>query len=148
MERLFRRVRGIIGTGLTWAGAWIGLGAGIGLLAGFPFPQIVQIALTNSIGGFLAGATFATILSVAERKQSLANLSLRRVALWGAAGGGFLSLIPMAFGMPLAYLLGPLVINGGIGAGLATGSVILARRAEARELMPGDEDTLLGVEGS
>lgn len=146
MTRFLRRLRGIIGTGLTWAAAWIGLGAGLGALAGFPLTFLARIALTNSIGGFLAGATFAVILSIAERNRSLSDLSLKRVAGWGGVGGGLLSLIPMAFGMPLAYLLGPIVINGSIGAGLAVGSVILARRADARELTPGGGDVLWRLE--
>lgn len=146
MKGLLRRVRGIIGTGLTWAMAWIGLGAGIGALAGFQFSMILRIALSNSVGGFLAGATFAVILSVAERKNTLEGLSLRRVAIWGATGGVLLSLIPLAYGFPIAYLLGPLVINGGIGAGMAAGSVFVAKRAEARRFVPGGDDVLLGLE--
>ena len=99
------------------------------------------------MGGFLAGASFAVILSVAERHHSLEDLSLRRVALWGAGGGLVLSLIPLAAGIPMAYLLGPLVINAGIGAGMATGSVILARRAESRSLMDPVDGPMLSLEG-
>ena len=146
MNRFLRRMRGIIGTGLTWAAAWIGLGAGIGALAGFPLTYLVRIALSNSIGGFIAGASFAVILSIAERRHTLDDLSLRRVALWGAAGGVLVTSIPLAFGAPLAFLLGPLVINGGIGAGLATGSVVMARRAEGRRFLagPGEVPIKLG----
>jgi hypothetical protein len=147
VKRLITRVRGILGTAATWAVAWIGLGAGIGAIAGFEFGTIVRIALSNAVGGFIAGATFAVILSVAERKSSLEDLSLKRVAIWGAAGGVLLSLIPLAYGFPVAYLLGPLLINGGIGAGMASGSVVLARRAEGRRLASGTEDALLGLEG-
>ena len=53
----------------------------------------------------------------------------------------------MAYGVPLAYLLGPLVINGGIGAGMAAGSVALARRSENRRLASGPNDPLLSFEG-
>jgi hypothetical protein len=125
-----------VGTGITWALAWVGLGAGIGILAGLDLSYLLRMAMGNSVGGFLAGASFAAILSVAERRHSLEDLSLRRVALWGAGGGLALSLIPFAAGIPLAYLLGPLVINAGIGAGMAMGSVILARREESRSLIP------------
>jgi len=147
MNQLLRRIRGIIGTGLTWAAAWIGLGAGLGALAGFPLTYLVRIALTNSVGGFIAGTAFATILSIAERKRTLGDLSLKRVALWGAAGGVLVTSMPLAFGAPVAFLLGPLLINGGIGATLATGSVVMARRADQRRLDPGATDSLLGIEG-
>jgi hypothetical protein len=147
MDRLLRRIRGIVGTGLTWAAAWIGLGGLLGAVAGFPLASLLRLALSNSIGGFIAGASFAVILSVAERKHTLADLSLKRVALWGAAGGILVTSIPLAFGAPLAFFLGPLVINGGVGAVLASGSVAMAKRADRRRLVPGAEDSLLSLEG-
>ena len=127
MKRFLKRIRGIIGTGVTWALAWVGLGAVVGALVGYPVSFLFRIALSNSVSGFIAGSAFAAILAVAERKHTLADLSLKRVAIWGAIGGGLLSFIPMAYGVPLAYLLGPLVINGGIGAGMAAGSVAFPR---------------------
>ena len=147
MNRLLKRIRGIVGTGVTWALAWVGLGAVVGALVGYPVGFLFRIALSNSVSGFLAGSAFAAILSVAERKRTLEGLSLKRVALWGAIGGGLLSFLPMAYGVPLAYLLGPLLINGGIGAGMAAGSVALARRAEDRRLLRGAGDPLLSLEG-
>ncbi|MFC1662514.1 hypothetical protein ACFL3S_13845 [Gemmatimonadota bacterium] len=116
-------------------------------LAGFELSYLLRMALNSSVAGFFAGASFAVILSVAERNHSLKELSLRRVALWGAGGGLLLSFIPLVFGIPLAYLLGPLVINVGIGAGMAAGSVALAKRAGDRPLIPGADDRLLGLEG-
>jgi hypothetical protein len=147
VKKLLRRVRGVLGTAFTWAIAWTGLGAGLGILAGIPFNYLIPMALNGAASGFIAGASFAVILSVAERHSTLENLSLRRVALWGAVGGLLLSFIPMAFGVPVPYLLGPLVINTGIGAGMATGSVFLARRAEGRRLLTGLDDPLLSLEG-
>ncbi len=147
MNRLLKRVRGVLGTAFTWAIVWIGLGAGIGALAGFNLSFLLRMALNSSVAGFIAGASFAVILSVAERNHSLEDLSLRRVALWGAVGGLLLSAIPMAFGVPVPYLLGPLVINVGIGAGMASGSVVMARRGGDRRFIPGATDSMLGLEG-
>jgi len=113
---------------------------------GYDLNFLFQLAMNNSVAGFIAGTAFAVILSVAERNHSLEDLSLRRVALWGAAGGLLVSLIPLAVGIPLTYLLGPLVINAGIGAGMAGGSVAMAKRAEAR-LITGADSALLGLEG-
>ena len=147
MNRLLRRVRGILGTAFTWAIAWTGLGVGIGALAGIQLSYWVPMALNGAAAGFLAGTSFAVILSIAEKKQTLEDLSLRRVALWGAVGGLLLSFIPLAFGVPVPYLLGPLVINTGIGAGMASGSVFMARRGVGRRLVPGMDDPLLSLEG-
>jgi hypothetical protein len=124
----------------------MGLGAGIGALVGYDLNFLFQLALNNSVAGFVAGTAFAVIMSVAERNHSLEDLSLRRVALWGAGGGLLVSLIPMAVGIPLTYLLGPLVINAGIGAGMAGGSVAMAKRAKGRSI-PGADNPLLGLEG-
>ena len=147
MKRVLQRLRGIVGTGLTWAAAWVGLGAGIGALTGMELGFILQIALGNSVSGFLAGASFAVILSVAERNRSLEELSLKRVGLWGAAGAAALSLLPLAYGVPIGYLFTPILINGGIGAGMAAGSVAMARRAEDRQLGSGPSDPLLSSDG-
>jgi hypothetical protein len=119
----------------------------MGALAGFPLSFLFRMALNSSVSGFVAGTAFAVVLSVAERDNRLEDLSLRRVALWGAVGGLLLSVIPMAFGVPVPYLLGPLVMNGAIGAGMASGSVVLARRAGGRRFLPGQDDVLLGLEG-
>ena len=147
MDKLLRRARGIIGTGLTWAAAWIGLGGLLGAAIGFPLSSVFRMALSNSVGGFIAGASFAVILSIAERKHTLADLSLKRVALWGAAGGAMVTSIPLVFGAPLAFLLGPVIINGGVGAVLASGSVAMAKRADRRRLVPGLDESLLTLEG-
>ena len=147
MKGLLKRVRGILKTGAIWAGAWIGLGMGIGALVGIDLRFFLPMALNSAVAGFIAGASFAVILSVAERHRTLEDLSLRRVAMWGAGGGLLLSFIPLAFGMPLPLLLGPLLINSGIGAGLAAGSVVLARRADDRQLVSGAGTGLLNLEG-
>ena len=138
MKGFLRRIRGIIGTGLTWAAAWIGLGAVLGALAGYPLTYLFRIAMSNSVGGFIAGASFAAILSVTERKRTLADLSLKRVALWGAVGGFVVTAMPLAFGAPLVYLP-----DAHVQAPTA-GSVVLARRADDRRLVAGDRDPLLG----
>lgn len=147
MNRILQRIRGVVGTGLTWAAAWVGLGAGIGALAGLDLQFILQIALGNSVSGFLAGSAFAGILSVAERNHSLEELSLKRVAIWGALGASALTLLPLAYGVPVGYLLAPILINGTIGAGMAAGSVAMARRAEDRRLQSRPADPLLGFDG-
>jgi hypothetical protein len=114
---------------------------------GLEFGFIVQIALGNAVSGFLAGASFAGILSVAERNHSLEELSLKRVGLWGAIGASVLTLLPLAYGVPIGYLLAPILINGGVGAGMAAGSVALARRADRRDLQAAEQEALLGMGG-
>ena len=149
MKRFLRRLRGIIGTGLTWAVGWTVINTGLVLLAGLPLRFFGAIALSNLVSGFLAGGTFAVILSIAERRRSLEDLSLKRAAQWGGIGGIFLRLaaLPLILpvGLPLPSILMPLVIDSLTGAGLASGSVALARRAEGSLI--GSHDDLPALEG-
>jgi hypothetical protein len=134
MKGFLRRLRGIVGTGLTWAFGWTVINTGLILLSGLPLRFVGAVALSNLFQGFLAGGTFAVILSIAERRRSLEDLSLKRTALWGGIGGILLRLaaIPLILpvGIPLPNIFIPLVIDGLTGAGLASGSVALARRAD------------------
>ena len=154
MKGFLRRLRGIVGTGLTWALGWAGATTVFSVILGAPLGRLVGVATTGAIFGFIAGGTFAVILSIAERHHSLADLSVRRVALWGGIGGVALVLgfAPQFLGsgmspqqMVNAYFI-PLVLNGLLGAGFASGSVALARRSETK-LIDGDEDPVLSLEG-
>ena len=142
MKGFLRRLRGIIGTGLTWAIGWPIVNLGFGILIGLPPRFLGPIAISSLFSGFLAGATFAVILSIVERRHTLEDLSLKRTALWGGIGGILLRAAVLPFVLPLgvpAYsLLLPFVVDGLTGAGFASGSVALARRAD-KNLIEGDE---------
>jgi hypothetical protein len=143
MNRFLRRLRGIIGTGLTWAVGFAGVQVVLNLLLGAPVGYIPSLALNGAVGGFLAGGVFAVILSIAERRRALEDLSLRRVALWGGIGAGLLLLVPMPFLLSAGVPVGPVLVSLGlaslIGAGFASGSVALARREETK-LIEGDSE--------
>lgn len=150
IKKLLRRLRGILGTGLTWAVGWAGVTVALSLIGGVPFPFLFRVVLSGAAQGFIAGGVFATILSVAERRHTLEDLSLRRVALWGGIGGAclFVPIYPMLMsaGIPLFRLALPLAINALMGAGFASGSVALARRADHR-LIDGEDDPILSLPG-
>jgi hypothetical protein len=143
MKNWLRRIRGAIGTGVTWAVAW-GAGGmmvalGFLLLTGHrpdaPFPIMFSAA------GFVAGLIFSGVLGLVEGRRRFDQMSLPRFAAWGAAGGFLLSATFVAAvslsGNPgfLRYLavVGPLFAAAG--AGSAAGSLALARRAHDRELL-------------
>jgi hypothetical protein len=150
LKKFLRRLRGILGTGLTWAFGWVGANALVGLVSGVPLGLMLPLSLTAFAQGFVAGGAFATILSIAERRHTLEELSLRRVALWGGIGGMIIVLpaLPylISYGFPLGRVLLPLVIDGLIGAGFASGSVALARQADTK-LLDGGEDSFLQLRG-
>jgi hypothetical protein len=132
----------MIGTGLTWAVGWAGVSVLLSLLGGTPFGFLGLVALSGAVRGFIAGGAFAVILSVAERKHTLEDLSLRRVALWGGIGGGFLFIAVLPFllpaAVPLGGMVGPTLISVLLGAGFASGSVALARKEERRLIAGGE----------
>ena len=150
MKGFLRRLRGVIKTGLTWAVGCVAIMAGVTAFGGWlqlPMAQwsvfFSQIPIYAAFG-FIMGGAFAGILSLTERHRRLEDLSLRRVALWGALGG-----LVLVGGASLAYgppnLVSWLVMTS-LSAGLASGSVALAKRAE-RKLIEGDDEPLPALEG-
>lgn len=121
MKRWLRRLRGAVGMALTWGVAW----AVPGLLVGVP--QWILV-------GLIAGAGFSVVLGIAERRHRLEELSLPRVAAWGAVGAVGSALVAM----PLLLLISGgalavlpfLSVVAGLGAGSAAGTLAIARKAD------------------
>jgi hypothetical protein len=148
MTKWLRRIRGAIGTGLTWAVAWGGVGTIV--MLGFllrtgsrpdaPFP------LVFGVFGFVAGVIFSGVLGLVEGRRRFDQMSLPRFAAWGAAGG---FLLAAAFVLAVSLTGDPaflwnLVVVGPLfavaAAGSAAGSLALARRAQDPELLETTED--------
>jgi hypothetical protein len=133
-----RRLRGALGLALTWAVLW-GIAAGftggivssvILLLRGTipPVPLLMAaFALAGAISGFVSGAGFALLLTTSARRRTLDDLNPLHFGALGA--------IPAAvFGWLLFHQAGLAFIATSFGFVAATGSLILARRANDREL--------------
>lgn len=132
MNAWLRRLRGALGIGVTWAGLWTAVGLGLaGVLrilrpADFdPGEGLGVILPVLALVGFLSGLGFALLLSLSERKRTLGELSLPRVALWGLLGS---AAIPLLLGTD--GTMG--VLTGLLGAVFASGTVAVARRQELR----------------
>jgi len=143
-----RRIRGAIGIGLAWAAAWFGAGMALLLVVGIgaadvPFPLFFGLL------GFLAGATFSGLLGVLARRRRFDQLSLPRVAAWGALGGVLLAGVVYLSAGPGAELLvlGPVFALAG--AISATATLALARGEDRRVLGDGDAaaDRRVGADG-
>jgi hypothetical protein len=102
---------------------------------------------TFAVPGFFAGGIFSIVFGIAGRRRRFAELSLPLFGALGAVGGVMLSLLPAAMvGVGLAsandpnasvwpitaVILGPITLLSALSA---TGSLMLARRAENRELL-------------
>ena len=173
MTGLLRRIRGAIGMGAAWSVPWAIVSALTGaatvyflvsLPPDFPrFSMIVQAAISNGISGgiigFITGTAFSAILSMAERRHTLAGLDSRRFTLWGAAAGAISStlLFTMAAtggggaNVPAAFAF--LGVSTAMGAGCAALTLKMARATsesshafdsgirspDAREALPGPD---------
>ena len=135
MKGLLRRLRGVVGIGLTWA---IGCG-----LVGALLTAILRIfrpgdfdagenelvaAALFAMAGFLCGSAFSVLFALAERRRAVDDLSVLRAAVWGGLGAAALPfLTTMADSM--AILFAPL------GAAFAACAVALAKQAARREAL-------------
>ncbi|HEY9384551.1 MAG TPA: hypothetical protein VIP80_13655 [Gemmatimonadales bacterium] len=147
--------------GLIWAAGWALVGVLIGVtskvLPGLPFWDsffdVFDAPLPAlAIPGFVGGVLFAVVLGTAGRRRRFEELSLPRFAAWGAVGGLLLSLVPaalVAVGLAslerpdlglwqiTAVISAPLILLSAVSASV---SLLLARRAESRELLEAGED--------
>jgi hypothetical protein len=139
--------------GLTWAVGWAVAGLLIGV-ASMLWPSLPWNAFFEvfdaplpafAVPGFFAGVFFSAVLGIAGRRRSFQELSLPRVAAWGAVGGLLLTLFPFALvavglasregsaigtGQILAVLGVPFVLLSAVSASI---TLILARRAASDE---------------
>ena len=153
MKKWLRRIRGAVGMGLSWAVVGFLAGVGIELIHGF-WPNPIGSAfdiwpMTLAVPGFLGGVAFSAVLGIAGRRRRFDELSLPKVAAWGAVGGLLVSLAPAAvvfiglatpnvslWQITLA-LAGPFSLGGAVAA---SGTLALARMADDRELLAEGED--------
>lgn len=148
---MLRRLRAIFISAMTWAIFWIvpGIAFGFWEKAYWHMPLnmnfvglLVRSIMMASFAGFVGGGIFAAALSAAERNRSIAELSRKRAALFGAIGR---ALVPLAFAVPMsAALWGKLLVIGGTalyGAFTASGALAAAQQAEATAL-PGSRSAL------
>jgi len=133
-----RRVRGALGLALTWAVTWAvaagitgGILSSVMLLLRGRIPPVGLLvgafALAGAISGFVSGAGFALLLTTSARRRTLDDLNPVQFGMLGA--------IPAAvFGWVLFHEAALVFIATGFGFVAATGSLILARRANDREI--------------
>ena len=155
MNKWLRRIRGAVGTGLVWAAAWAVGGLLIGvtslLLPFLPWDSFFRVfdapLPALAIPGFFAGVFFSMVLGIAGRGRKFSELSVPQFAAWGAVGGLLLILFPFALvavglasregsdisAWQIIAAIGPLFIL--LSALSASGSLVLARRAENRAVL-------------
>ena len=152
MRRWAKRIRGAIGMGLTWAVAWLPMGAATGWAMSLFFTGARVGVWTGMfvVLGFVGGTIFSSVLRLTEGRRRFDELSLPRFAAWGGAGGVILGALAVGAG-----ILGPglspvdliiVTVTTVLGAGSAAGTLALARLSDDRELLAaGDEVAGVGL---
>ena len=136
MTTLLRRLRGMLGMGITWAVGWAVVMFIIGTIIGIVDPDAIdpgeepwRLGAVVGFVGFLSGAAFAAIFASAERRRKIQELSAARAAVWGALGG---AVLPLLTSMNDSVLWNTMPL----GAIFAASTVAIARRAALREADP------------
>ena len=155
MNRLVRRLRGLLGVGLTWGALWSAIGAGIGLMLGVLSPEVWDLTnpiLKWTIGmglyGTVSGVGFGTLLSLREGRRTIFDLSLRQTAILGVLGSAAVPLLFGALGTfevgtTTAEVIGAILVTGVLGGTSAPAVIAIARKAELRAV---EETRLLSSE--
>ena len=136
MRKWLRRLRGAIGMGFAWAAAWSAVGLVprwvLGFNADAPFPLVFGVL------GFAAGVTFSGLLVAVDGRRSFGQLSLSRIAWWGAMAGLLLSALfahAASLGWGDILMVAPtLALTCAV---CAAGTLAVAKRAGTRELPHG-----------
>lgn len=140
-----RKLRGIIGTGVTWAFGWGALGGLAHLvarLAGAPGFFDISLAgdlLVPTAMGFLGGTFFSIGFALTEGRRTLAEIKVSRGALWGSLAGlvgpVVVAIVGASAGAAQLASLLPLLLGLGVFGGIAGGTMTAVARAEGRRLL-------------
>lgn len=133
MTNVVRRLRGAFGIAVTWGALWAVIGVALTLAVRVVRPEEIdpgegpgKVAAVLGLVGFLSGLGFAGLLLLGERRRTIRELPLGRVALWGFLGA---AAIPLLTGADV----GEGWITGSLGGIFAATSLAVARRAALRE---------------
>lgn len=134
MSRLIRWIRAALGIAVVWGLLWVAIGVGLTVVFGVFRPDDIgagegptRTLPILGLVGFWSGLAFAGVMSLAERRTELHELSLARVALWGLAAGAGIPLL-MGTDGSMGWL------TGLMGSVFATASVAIARRGAHRQI--------------
>lgn len=127
MNTLLRKLRDVIGIGLTWGMVWTAIGAVLSIVVGVVDPDSIDagegpIRVGAILGGvgLISGVLFGILLSLAESGRAILNISLIRVAMWGILDSAAVPLLTERQDQVL--VLCP------VGPALAMASVAIARK--------------------
>ena len=138
---LLRKLRGILGTGLTWGAAWAAFFGALGLVISVVDPASIDpgeaplmLAVFGGGFGLIAGTAFGLLLSFAEGRRRLIELTPGRAAIWGALAAATIPLLKSNIDQVILFCP--------IGAAVAAATVAIARRSERQSMVAAAADPL------
>ena len=107
MKNWIIHIRDAVAMGLTWAVQWAVLAVLIGTitesLSGYSIEKNhLDPLMALAMPGFIVGVVFYTVIWFAESGRRFDELSLPRLAAWGAVVGLLLGMLSFALGTPTA----------------------------------------------
>ena len=147
MKKWLRRVRGAVLMGLIWAVVWLPVGLLVGMIVDPNGTMDEPWVFVGTFPGFLAGIFFSVVLGIAARRRRLDELSIAKVAGWGAVAGVLIGALPFILGdqdgrTGRLWLL-PVVVISAItllSTVSAAASLMLARTSDTLELTEAGAD--------
>jgi len=140
MNPVLRKIRGVVGTAVTWAVGWAVAGFGfIGLplvIAGRGVPfWSVALPFTAVVGvsGAVVGTLFSIVLGSVHGRRRLEELKPVRMALWGGlaglvtAGFAFAAMAATGVTRPLTGVVGVTAMIAAFGAITGGGTIKIAQ---------------------
>ena len=132
LRRFWRRLRGLLGTAIVWAGAYALVGVVVGavfwvsgkslfILGGVEW--VTVLAEVGAITGAISGGVFSLAVMAVERRGNFRVITPFRFGVLGALTAGVV--LAVAFEQSLLFGL----IGGVMGFVCGSGSVVVARRA-------------------
>jgi hypothetical protein len=143
MQKWMKRGRTAVMIAIAWAVIWAPVAVLIGLLVDPDGSMDEMWVAIGAYPGFICGLLFSALLWVAERHRRIHELSLARVASWGAVAGLLVSALPLAAAEPAGawglprWLLAVVVISSItlLSAVSAVGSALLLRYAARKQIL-------------
>lgn len=144
MNSWWRRIRGAVGTGLTWAVVWAPVAVIVGTQVIDPTDKMDEMWwMVGAMPGFISGIIFSVVLGVVARRRQLSELSIVHTAGWGSLAGLLTGILPFLLGdrggepvWPLAMIvISTLTLLSAVSA---AGSLALAQRAQRSESLEHD----------
>jgi hypothetical protein len=132
MNKQLRRLRGVVGLGLTWGIAWAVLFALLVLVIRRFDPDSIDagegplpVATLMGSVGFVSGVVFGLLLALVESGRPILDLSSGRAVMWGVLAAAAFPLLAGREDQVLVFC--PL------GAALAAALVAIARNAKRHD---------------